>query len=176
MASKVTGEQLNEQLVQLLRRQGELSKSLKTNLAERSYIREKQRPSLNKQLIKARKDIEESRNMPPRLKQLAVAEEDSAIESLEKLNALEQQYQSKIDRLRELLSETESAIAKIRENSVYKAYRKKTGTIGKVEEQAAQMAAKEAQKEGLKPDSVKYKSRYQRLKRAFKSKLMGKVK
>lgn len=178
MASKkkVTGDQLNEKLVQLLQREGELKKSLESNLSELKYIREKQRPSLNKQLIKARQEIEESRNQPPRIKQMAAGDEDRAIEKLEKLNALEQQYRSKIDRIQELLSETQSGISEIRENAVYKSYRKQTGTIGKIDEQAAQMAAEEAKKEGLSPstNAVKYRTRFQRLKSAFKKKLLSK--
>lgn len=173
---KITGEQLNEKLLQLLQREGELKKSLTVNTSELEYLQKKQIPRLEKMLINAREEIEQSRNKPVRIKQLAINAEEQALAGLEKTNALEQQYRSKIDRIKELLNKTQDDILQIRENSQYQSFRKKTSTIGKVEDQATQMAKTETIKEGysMTKNPIKYKNRFQQLKAAFKKKLLGK--
>ena len=171
-----TGPQLQEELTLLLKQEGELNKAIKANTNEWNYLKDKQVPQLRSKLQAEQEELKTSRNLSLSLRENIEAQINSYRAKLEQAEELQDAYAGKLDNLMMKRSEVQERIDQIRANPTYKSYWAQEKQIEAIDAKADQMARAEEAREGITPANPIYKSRYKKLKSAFKKKLLNKLK
>jgi len=167
-----TGEQLRDELLSLLKEQGSLEKQIKACRGELDYT-ESQIDRLETLVHESQQEMVKYREQSRRLYEASKEDAERGIVKLKQAKQLYDQYASRYDQLRATLSQVQERIEQIRSDETYLTYWQSQKIIN-ANAEAEKLAEKEAAKEGLTPNSPKYRTRVQRLKSAFKKKLLSK--